>query len=230
MALPYFLPSRDPPLQGIWGNLKFDQLNVSFENYILLSITELKIRVERRNSMSHCPKCGGEVSAEMKFCPKCGASTRVTPHPATERKGVNGDKESNILNLLTLGVILIVLAITYLQFPINSSIIINYFKNMANQGIVLKPPLSLLQPLIFFLHAMGIWTLVLAGLHLVLLRRMKKAIENLTGGLFTFVLAFLVNSYSTDVISGRITLAYLAIAVGSLVVVNVLLRFAIQED
>jgi len=180
--------------------------------------------------MSHCPTCGGEVSAEMMFCPKCGASLRVTPHSSTVRKSVEGDKVSNVLNLLSIGVILIVVAITYLRFPIDSSIIINYFKNMANQGIILKPPLSLIQPIIFFLHAIGIWTLVLAGLHLVLWRRMKKAIENLVGGLFIFVLALLVNSYSTDVITGRITLAYLSIAFGSLIVVNVLIRFAFLED
>lgn len=180
--------------------------------------------------MSHCPQCSGEVNAEMKFCPKCGASLHDIAPPSTERKSVNGDTDSNVLNLLSVGVLLIVLAITYMQFPIDSSIIINYFKDMANQGIVLKPPLSLLKPVIFFLRAIGIWTLVLAGLYLVLWRRLKKAIENLVGGLFIFVLAFLVNSYSTNVITGRITLAYLAIAIGSLVVVNVLIRFALQED
>jgi hypothetical protein len=180
--------------------------------------------------MSHCPKCGGEVSAEMTFCPKCGASLRVTAHPSTEKKGITGDKESKVLTLLSLGVVLIVLALTYMLFPLDFSIVLSYFKAMANQGIVLKPPPSLLKPVIFFLNALGIWTLVLAGLYFVVWRRLQKAIENLVGGLFLFVLAFLVNSYSTDLFTGRITLAYLAIAVGSLVIVNVLLHFALPED
>ena len=180
--------------------------------------------------MSACPKCGGEVSAEMEFCPKCGASLHITAHPSTEKKWINGDKESNVLTLLSLGVILIVLALTYMLFPIDFSTVITYFKAMANQGIVLKPPPRLLKPVIFFLNAIGIWTLVLAGLYLVVWRRLKKVIENLVGGLFIFVFAFLVNSYSTDVFTGRITLAYLAIAVGSLVIVNVLIHFAFPED
>lgn len=180
--------------------------------------------------MSHCPKCGGEVSTEMKFCPKCGASLHVTALPSAKKKRLNGDKDSNVLTILSLGVILIVLAITYMLFPLDFSIVITYFKAMANQGIVLKPPPSLLKPVIFFLNAIGIWTLVLAGLSLVVWRRVKKAIENLVGGLFIFVLAFLVNRYSNDFITGRITLAYLAMAVGSLVIVNVLIHFALPDE
>jgi Predicted membrane protein len=85
--------------------------------------------------MSHCPKCGGEVSTEMKFCPKCGASLHVTALPSAKKKRLNGDKDSNVLTILSLGVILIVLAITYMLFPLDFSIVITYFKAMANQGV-----------------------------------------------------------------------------------------------
>jgi hypothetical protein len=179
--------------------------------------------------MPYCQKCGTDVGTEMKFCPKCGASQKVPVQPPTSREPIKGVKESNVLNAISVGAILIILAVTYLRYPIDASIISDYFESMVSQGMFIKPPAILFDLGIFFLSALGVWTIALSGLRVIIQKTVRSAITDLLGGLFCFFTAFLISNYANDVLTERITLAFIVITLGFLVILNVIIRFAFSK-
>lgn len=179
--------------------------------------------------MPYCTKCGTEVATETKFCPKCGMSIQAPIQPLTSREPTTGLKESNVLTAISVGAILIILAVTYLRYPIDVSIISDYFERMANQGMFIKPPAILTDIVIFFLSALGVWTIALSGLRVIIQKTVSTAITDLLGGLFCFIVAFLISNYASDILTGRTTLAYIVITTGFLVILNVIIRFAYSK-
>jgi hypothetical protein len=140
-----------------------------------------------------------------------------------------GIKETNVLNAISVGAVLIIIAVTYLRHPIDFSIIADYFERMGNQGMFIKPPAILFAPVIFFLSALGVWTIAFSGLRVIIQKTVRTAITDLLGGLFLFFIAFLISNYSRDILTGRITLAYIIITSGFLVILNVVIRFAFSK-
>ena len=179
--------------------------------------------------MSYCRKCGTEIGTEMEFCPKCGVSLQVPVQPPTLREPLKDIKESNILNAISVGAILIILAVTYLRYPIDASILSDYFESMVSQGMFIKPPGILFDLVIFFLSALGVWTIALSGLRVIIQKTVRASITDLLGGLFFFVIAFLISNYARDVLTERMTLAYIVITLGFLVILNVIIRFAFSK-
>lgn len=179
--------------------------------------------------MPYCPRCGEELSEEVKFCPRCGTAIGVLGQPSIGKMRERGRKGTDMLGVISAGVVLIVLAVTYLRYPIDPSIIGDYFENMAVNGHFIKPPLILFDLAIFFFNAVGVWGIVLSGLRIALERSVRKAIQDLTGGSFSFFCAFLLTNYSVDVFTWQIALAYFIIAIGLLVTANSIIHLAFPE-
>ncbi len=180
--------------------------------------------------MPYCVTCGAEIGTEAMFCPKCGTSLAPPPQPPPVREPPTGGTEAPLLGAISVGAILIIFAVTYLRYPIDMAIITEYFERMARQGMFLKPPMVLLDIVIFFVSALGVWTIVLSGLRVLVQKAMRTAITDLLGGLFCFLLAFLVSNYARDVLTGRIALAYIIITFGLLVILNVVIRFVLSDQ
>jgi len=176
--------------------------------------------------MPYCPKCRAEVSSEMKFCPKCGASLGVTVQPFRDRMRERG---SDILGAVSAGVILILIALTYMRYPIDPSTIVDYFESMTVQRTFIKPPLIFFDAAIFFFYAVGTWGIVLSGLRLVFQRSVRRALGDLVGGFFSFFFALLLSRYAGGVFTWRTTLAYFIVAIGLLVIVNAIIHIAFPE-
>ena len=162
----------------------------------------------------------------MSFCPKCGTPLGVSAKPPSAKIREGRPKMPDILGFVSFGVILILLALTYIRHPINPSIMIDYFQNMGRQGAFIKPPLILLDAVIFFFYAAGAWGVVLSGLRIVLERSVRKALSDLVGGFFSLFLAYLATNYAADIFTGRTTLAYFVVGIGLLVIVNAVVYFA----
>jgi hypothetical protein len=165
--------------------------------------------------MVTCQNCGLEARSGTNFCPKCGAALDAAVPPARGRQGM-----SDYLDLVSVGVILVLIAVTFIRYPINPSSISNYFKNMVSQKAFLKPPSTILDAGVFFLYAAGIWGVILSGLRSILMRSLKKFQGDLTGGLFSLFLAFLLANYAVDILSENTLLAYIIIVIGCLVIIN----------
>jgi len=54
----------------------------------------------------------------------------------------------------------------------------------------------LLDPMIFFFYAVGVWDIVLSGLRIVVEKNVKKALGDLFGCFFSFFCAFLLTKYA----------------------------------
>jgi len=175
-----------------------------------------------------CPTCGEEVNTQMKFCPKCGAPLGMTAQPSTV--GVKEKRpEQDVLGLASVGVILILIALTYIRNPISPSVIIDYFEIMGNKGTFIKPPPIFFDAGVFFLYAVGVWGIVLSGLRMIFQRSTRKSLGDLVGAFFSFFLAFILTQYANNVFSGHLALAYFVIGVGLLVIINAILHFAIPR-
>jgi hypothetical protein len=131
----------------------------------------------------------------------------------------------DLLGLLSVRVVLILFAVTYLRHPGTLAALVAYVETMVALKTYVKPPQSLLDAASFLFYAAGLWGLVLAALRLVVQRSMRKAVSALTGGVFALVIAYLVTGYATDLYTGRATVAYFIIAAGVLVIVNAVIQF-----
>lgn len=181
---------------------------------------------DERSHKSYCPECGIEVSSDMKFCAKCGTPLGVSPRRPLARIREERPKMPDILGFASVGVILILLALTYIKHPINASVMIEYFENMGSQGAFIKPPLILLDAVIFFFYAAGVWGIILSGLRIVLERSVRKALSDLVGGFFSLFLAYLATNYAADIFTNRTTLAYFIVGIGLLIIINAAIYFA----
>jgi len=179
--------------------------------------------------MPYCPECGEEVGPEAKFCPNCGADLSAAAQTSTFRISERRPREPYLLRFVSTGAVLIIIALTYILYPIDFAVIISYFESMANQEAFIKPPLILFDPAIFFFSAVGVWSIIFSGLRVLFQRILRKALGDLIGGFFCFFCAFLLINYAADVFTGRTTLAYFITAIGLLVTVNAMLHYAFPE-
>ena len=85
--------------------------------------------------MPYCRKCGEEANSDIRFCPRCGAevAANIFSQPTRVVVPQRNLPESDVLSLMSVGVILILLAIIYIQYPIDPNILGNYFKSMDDQ-------------------------------------------------------------------------------------------------
>jgi hypothetical protein len=131
----------------------------------------------------------------------------------------------DLLGVLSLGVVLILFAVTYLRYPATLAALIEYVETMAALKTYVKPPQLLLDAASFLFYAAGLWGLTLAALRLVLQRSVERAVSDLTGAVFALVVAYLATGYAADRYTGRTTVAYFIIAAGVLVIVNAVIQF-----
>ena len=185
--------------------------------------------------MPYCPRCGKEVSNEISFCPQCGAALGATTQPATSRIRVtvpvraNIPRSSDLLGLISVGAFLVLVGLTWYRYAIDPSMISNYIQKMVDKNVFIKPPLSLLDPMIVFFYAVGAWGIVLSGLRLVLEKNVRKAMGDLFGCFFSFFCAFLLTNYAANVFTEQIMGAYFIVAIGLLIAANAIVSLVFRE-
>ena len=160
-----------------------------------------------------CPQCGAPFPSDARFCTRCGTSIRRS-HARAE----------DLLGFLSVGVGLIILAVTYLRYPETPTALVEYIEAMVALKTYVKPPQILFDVLSSLFYAAGFLGFILAALRLVVQRSMRKAISDLTGGVFAFISLYLLTGYAEDIFTGRMTVAYFIIATGVLVIVNVVIQ------
>ena len=166
----------------------------------------------------------------MSFCSQCGVELRTGAQNFAVKNVGKGSVKADMLGILSAGVILILLALTYIRHPVSPFVLLSYFQNIVAQRVFIKPPLPVFNFAIFFLYTAGVGGIVLAGLRIVLQRSVKNALRDLFGGFFSFVCAFLSTNYAQDVFDGQTTAAYFVVAIGLFVVINSLLHFTFPEN
>ena len=176
---------------------------------------------------STCPICGERIRKEMQFCPRCGKAVSVSVSLHIARISEKDRGESELLGRISVGVILVIIAIAYMQYPLKPSTFIDYLHDMVDLGTFIKPPLIFFDLAIFFFYALGVWNLVLSGLRIVFQWNVRKALSDLSGGLFAFLSAFILDNYAVDLFTRWTALGYFIAGIGCLIVVRELIGLAI---
>ncbi|MEM2897351.1 MAG: hypothetical protein QXG01_07290 [Candidatus Bathyarchaeia archaeon] len=86
------------------------------------------------------------------------------------------------LSAISLGVLLIICALTWLYHPKLPSELISYLKSWGDFGHPIAPSLTLIKPMSFFAYALGVWLLILAIIKGLL--RVYGASSDFFGGAF----------------------------------------------
>ena len=166
----------------------------------------------------------------MLFCPNCGTAlekqipARPTPSTRPRQK-----RRTDILGGLSAGVVLILLAISYLRYPVALETVTSYIQRLAMQRVFLKPPIIILNFSIFFFYASGAWGLVLSTLRLIVQRNIRQTLTDLLSALFSIYCGFLLTNYLEDVITSQGAFAYFIVGIGVLIVGNAVVYLAFKE-
>jgi hypothetical protein len=157
----------------------------------------------------------------MQFCPNCGtAQTTREPAPVLSSSTPRTKPRSDILGGLSFGVVLILLAITYIRYPVAPETVITYIQRLANQRVFLKPPVILLNFSIFFFYASGVWGLVLSALRLLIQHNTRRTVTDLLGAFFSIYCGYLLSNYLDDMITSQESFAYFIVGIGVLIIGN----------
>jgi hypothetical protein len=166
----------------------------------------------------------------MQFCPNCGtALPKHEPTPPTPSSPPQSRRRSDILGGLSAGVVLILLAITYIRYPVAPETVITYIQRLANQRVFLKPPLILLNFSIFFFYASGAWGFVLSALRLLIQRNIRQTVTDLLSAFFSIYCGYLLTNYLEDVITSQGAFAYFIVGIGVLIIGNAVI-YLVPKD
>jgi hypothetical protein len=166
----------------------------------------------------------------MQFCPNCG--TTLPPResaPALSSAAPRTKPRSDILGGLSFGVVLILLAITYIRYPVAPETVITYIQRLANQRVFLKPPVILLNFSIFFFYASGAWGLVLSALRLLIQHNTRQTVTDLLGAFFSLYCGYLLTNYLEDVITSQGAFAYFIVGIGVLIIGNAVIYLLLKK-
>jgi hypothetical protein len=174
--------------------------------------------------MPYCPKCGREMSKTMKFCPNCGSLR----DPTVIRE--KSSKMPDILDLISVGGILIIIGVTALRYEFNIiNVLIAYFQELINYGAFIRPPSILYEPIIFFFYVACAFGIIISGIRIIFLRSTRKALSDLTGAIFAFLCAFIISNYAAENFTGHTTLAYFVVSIALVIIANAVIYFMLPE-
>lgn len=166
----------------------------------------------------------------MQFCPNCGTAlpkqelTSLPLSPSPRRK-----RRSDILGGLSVGIVLILLAISYIRYPVAPEAVIAYIQRLANQRLFLKPPVIILNFSIFFFYTSGAWGLVLSALRLILTSNIRHTLTDLLSAFFSIYCGYLLTNYLEDVVRSQGAFAYFIVGIGVLIIGNAVIYLAVKE-
>lgn len=122
--------------------------------------------------------------------------------------------------IVPLGGFFIIVGLTLAQYPDVFQLIGNYFRTLTESNTFVRPPLRLGEATVFFFLVSGGWGLVAAALRFVFGHAPAKAVGDVMGSFFAFLVAFLVNQYYHGAVSAASLIPLLIVGLGVVVIVN----------
>jgi uncharacterized RDD family membrane protein YckC len=121
------------------------------------------------------------------------------------------------------GVFLIVVATIALNFPGLSTVLVEWVRSWSASGVS-WPPSELATPVYWFFMAMGSWSIIEAVIRYLMNWSPHKAPQGIVGGVFNFLLAYLVQYYGFSFFSWRVVVPLVIVLVGTQMFIGGLLR------
>jgi uncharacterized RDD family membrane protein YckC len=121
------------------------------------------------------------------------------------------------------GVFLIVMATIALNFPGLSAVLVEWIHSWGVSGVS-WPPSELATPVYWFFMAMGSWSIIVAAIRYLMNWYAHKAPQDIVGGVFNLLLAYLVRFYGFSFFNWRVVVPLFIVMVGAQMLVGGLLR------
>ena len=139
------------------------------------------------------------------------------PSPLVEKGSTtHPKKEEDPLGLVSVGITLIIMATVFILYPGIFPEFIAWLEGGGEAGPIMIPA-PLINPLIWFFLAQGVWSLVLAVVRVISGINRRSSISDAFGGVFLLTAAFLFREYVSGLMPLTVLLPSLAIALGSVV-------------
>ena len=188
--------------------------------------------------MANCPSCGAEVKADEKYCMNCGASLtagagetiRRERKPVRERDECFGREEKDYSGLVSFGFFIIAVGIVFTMNPGVFSDFGAWVGSMVSQESFVRPPEGLLTGAMWFFGIMGVSDFATAGFKLAVGKGWRRVLSDALAGVALILFAYLINLYSNQSITWQTVFAIEAVAVGLLVVLYSLVRYALLRE
>lgn len=136
-------------------------------------------------------------------------------------------EESDFINGVGLGVLLIILASIFIKFPGIPGTFIDWLKGIGEGGQII-PPRSLLEPAAWLFGAMGFWEIISGITKGIMRKRFSSSIDDVYGGLFSIFLAYLLLLFIKGSISWGVVWPMFIIALGGLIILTALTHYWIR--
>ena len=128
--------------------------------------------------------------------------------------------------VVPLGGFLIIVGLTLSQYPDIFSMVGDYFRVLSETGKASMPPLRLGEAIIFFFTVAGAWGLFAAALRFVFGHSGSRAVGDIMGSFFAFLIAYPVYSYYHAGLSAAAILPLIIVGLGVVVIVNAIASHA----
>lgn len=184
--------------------------------------------------MSHCPKCGREVSEGDRFCPYCGVSlapevNEILRHKqryTREREVCFGarEREKDHLGLVSFGMFLLIVGFVFLSNPHIIDDVLLWFDQLIRNQVLTRPPKRLITSAVLFFGLIGLSNFLTAGIRLMIGENRRRILADTLSGVGLVSFAYLINLYVGYVLTWRMVLAIEAVVCGLLVILYGVVR------
>jgi len=188
--------------------------------------------------MATCPSCGAEVKADDKYCIDCGASLTAKAgetiprerKPVRERDECFGGAGKDYSGLVSFGFFIIAVGIIFIVNPNIFSDFGTWVEAMVSQEGFVRPPEGLITGAMVFFGLIGASNFVMAGIKLAAGRGWRRALSDALSGVALVLFAYLINLYGIRSITWQTVFAIEAVAVGLLIALYSLVRYALLKE
>jgi hypothetical protein len=184
--------------------------------------------------MATCPKCRADVEKDEEFCHSCGAPLKAKASEPTEKESYprerevcfgGGERHRDFSGLVSFGIFLVIVGITFAANPNMSSQFRTWGEQMSTQKTLLRPPQELIDSATLFFGLIGVSNFFLAGVRFMADKALRRVLVNVLSGVALVVFSYLTYLYGRRELAWQMVLAIEVIAVGLLVISYSLARY-----
>ena len=168
--------------------------------------------------MVYCPKCGKELSSDIKYCDRCGHKISE-PFNRVDINIIREYAKNDWLDGVGFGIFILVVASVFLRYSWFLEEFSLWLKTWEFTGPTMVPPI-LIPPIFYFFILMGAWGILEGIIRIFLNGRLSKGLRDMIGGGFSLGIALILRTYAIGRLSASNILPAFLIVFALIIVVS----------
>jgi hypothetical protein len=177
-----------------------------------------------------CTGCGLQNNEDANFCINCGKTLAYQQKKIVKERNTCFSEDSrDPLGWISFGFFILVVGIV---FALNSNVFSDFafwIEQIANKGMLIRPPISLTTSAILFFGIIGALNFVTATIRAFIDKVKRRILSDILSGIALVLLAYLLHLYSIFSLTWQIVLGTEIVAIGLLVIVYSIIRNILKE-